>query len=99
MNTDVQVVGRISEIPPIVMSRQKAAQFLCISADHLDELEDLPEFPQDCVVYLNPRNAMDNPRKKYKHYTIEGLRKFVANCIRTTVRMRSVDKMQRKLEG
>lgn len=92
-------VDRIIELEPILMSRQKASKFLCISADYLDELEDLPEFPPDCVVYLNPRNAVDNPRKKYKHYTIDGLRKFVANCIRTTVRIRSIDKVQRKLEG
>lgn len=96
---EVQIIRKITEIEPIVMSRQKAAKFLCMSADHLDELESLPEFPEDCVVYLNPKGAIDSPRKKYKHFTVAGLKVFVANCIATTRKIRSVEKVQRNLEG
>jgi len=86
----------IKEIEPMLMSRQRAAKFLCISPDHLDSLEVLPEFPEDCMVLLNSGEDGEAPKKRYKHYTVIGLRQFVANCILTTRKIRAVE---RSIEG
>lgn len=94
MNKPLEV---LEELAPVVLNRQNAARFLNVSADYLDSLEELPQFPPDCMVVLHPANAKMKDKLK-KHYTVEGLRTFVRNCIDETRRMVSAAEAQRRLE-